>query len=340
MSSLSNIYDEKGYIDIKTIRKIPHTFLFIFSARGTGKTYPVSLELIENNVNFMYMRRTESELFECANEALNPFNKINIDKNYNISLKKIKGSKHVCNINNDDKIIGVGVALSTIHSIRGFDASCYTTLFYDEAVPQPNVRTMRGEEEAILHAYETCNRNRELEGISPMEFIATGNSDNLDAAIFSAFGLHSIIEQLMCSGEEIYINEDKGLIVLYPQHSPISDQKMDTALYKVANSETFIDVAIKNKFAQEGFFSLIKNVPLSEYILLVSTNQFRIFRHKAFNRYYVDEAKGVPDIILNMYNIPKFYQKYVYLADAFERGKIQFKNYSLLHNFKKIFIDT
>lgn len=340
MTYLSNIYDEQGYIDIKSIRRIPHTFLFIFSARGTGKTYPISLDLIENNISFIYMRRTESELFECANKALNPFNKLNIDRNYDISLKKIKGSKHVCSITNEDNVIGVGVALSTIHSIRGFDASYYTTLFYDEAVPQPNVRSMKGEEEAILHAYETCNRNRELEGLPAMEFIAVGNSDNLDASIFTAFGLHTIIEQLINSGEEIYINEDKGLIVLYPQKSPISEQKKVTALYKIANLDTFVDVAIKNKFVQEGFFSLIKNVPLSEYVLFVSTNQFRIFRHKSFNRYYVDEAKGLPDIVLNMYNLPKFYQKYIYLADAFERGKIQFKNYSILHNFKKIFIDT
>lgn len=332
------IYDKQGYLNVPEIRKIPHTFLFLFAARGTGKTFPVSLQLLEEGKPFIYMRRTESELFECGNDELSPFNEINYEYNFDVHFEKIRGAKHTMSIKDGQNSVGVGLALSTIHNIRGFNALDKAVLFYDECVPQINVRQMKGEDMAILHAYETCNRNRELNGYAPLEFILAGNSDNLDAAIFSAFKLYPYIESMKRSGEDIVVDNEKGIIVVYAQHSPISEQKADTALYKATNNTDFKNVALHNIFAQETYFEFIKKVPLNEYKQMCATPRFRIFSHKSQKIVYVSEPKGTQyDFLLDMKDVQKFYARYLYLTGMFERGKVYFENYNVLHFFREIF---
>lgn len=337
MINLGNMtYDEKGYPIYDTLLDAYYPFTFIFGARGTGKTFPV-MEHVLKNGHFIYMRRTDGEREACAIPELNPFMPNNIEKGHNISFSKTKGNKYTFNILDGECEKGIAVSLSAIHNIRGINFTYFETCFYDECVPQANVRAMKGEQAALGNAFETMNRNRELSGQKPIKVICCGNSDNLDAEIIKLFGLSDFLYEMRSKGiEAADIGNGKRIIFLI--NSPIAEKKESTSLYRAVTNSGFSDVAIKNKFPQEIYYNLVKKCSLVEYRLICSTPIFRIFKHKSNGCYYFTEAKnGKYDFDLNEKDVKIFYAKYLYLRNLFDKNKIFFEKYSILSDFREIF---
>ena len=71
-----NLYHESGFADIPAILKRGMTFNFVIGGRGTGKTYGALKEVLESDIMFCLMRRTQAQLDTIAKVDTNPFKSV------------------------------------------------------------------------------------------------------------------------------------------------------------------------------------------------------------------------------------------------------------------------
>lgn len=293
------LYLENGYIDFNYIISQGMPFNAVVAARGTGKTYGFLKKEVEEHRKFIYMRRSQTQIDTVTTNELNPFKKLNEDLGRNIqALPIVKNVYAFYQCDDEGNPIGVAIglalALSTLANLRGFDASDCLDLIYDEFVPEAQERMLKFEATAFFNAYETINRNRELEGKPPLLAFLFGNSNNMANPLFLAMGLVSKAEQMYKKGQELSVNKEKGITLVMPKKSPISEAKKTTALYKLTAGSDFANMAINNKFYNENG-ERIQSKPLKEYKPLVRVGEVTIYVHKARNEYYVStHAAGEP----------------------------------------------
>ena len=63
--------------------------------------------------------------------------------------------------------------------------------------------------------------------------------------------------------QEEWRDDDRGLLLVNVTHSPISDAKRQTSLYKLAGDSTFADGALDNTFTEESIAEH-RPIPLRE----------------------------------------------------------------------------
>jgi hypothetical protein len=96
-------------------------------------------------------------------------------------------------------------------------------------------------------------------------------------------------------GQEVYINRDKGIMIVMPKSKKISGKKSETALYRLTEGSNYADMALTNKFSYNPTDN-IKTQPLGEYRPVVSVGEITIYKHKSGRRYYVSEHRtGNPE---------------------------------------------
>lgn len=329
------IYDDNGYVNIPEIVNTRLPFIFIIGGRGTGKTYGALKYTQEQHVPFLFMRRTMSEIESLSMPELNPFKKINSDTGTNIIPAPM--GRHMYAFYNGETENGKTVisgapvapilALSTIANIRGFDASDKRLLIYDEFIPESHVKRIKNESSALFNAYETINRNRELNGERPLQMLSLSNSETLDNPIFISLGIVGKFEKMQRSGQEYSIDSERGIGMFYLQKSPISEMKSHTALYRATRGTSFAEMAIKNKFSDISDIS-IRHVPIVEYSPMVQIGEIFIYKHKCDNQYYVTMHKSG--------NPPKFgttdierqraFRIYSYVWQSYFRNRVFFES--------------
>lgn len=304
-----NIYTNDGWLDvpklIRTAERNGIAFVMITGARGTGKTYGTLEDSVISNKLFIYMRRTATELDAIAqDDSLNPFNKLNTDHGWNIGL--VKSSKYTYAIVDRDvlddgtisksgRYLGLAVALSTIANIRGFDAQEFERIFYDEFIPEPHARKIKEEHFAFLNAYETINRNRELDGRPPVMCICASNSNKLDNPLYLGLGLVAKVDKMKRNKQSTSIMPKKSLMLVNMEDSPISAKKADTALYRMSHGTGFERMALSNEYIGEEERRNIGSQPLAEYIPLCVVGELCIYRHKSKRRWYMStHTTGTP----------------------------------------------
>lgn len=287
------IYEPSGYLNIPAIvgQKIP--FTFIVGGRATGKTYGALQYALKSGSKFVLMRRTQSQTDLINKPEFSPFKPICEDLSIDLQVKALTKYNSAFMLN--DEIIGYTCALSTVSNARGWDASDATLLIYDEFIPERHERLMKNEGAAFLNAVETIGRNRELKGKRPLQVLCLANAFDIGNPIFMELGLVGIAEKMQQTGREVYINRDKGVMIVMPHSKKISGKKSQTALYKLTEGSTYADMALSNKFSYNPTDN-IRTQPLSEYRPIVSVGEITIFKHKSGRRYYVSEHKtGNPE---------------------------------------------
>ena len=333
-------YDKNGYISIPDILKCGQPFIFVTGGRGTGKTYGALKYVLESGRRFMWMRRTQGETDMINKPEFQPFKVLNEDLERNIQPHPIsKGSAAFIDEDADGDPLGYTCALSTIANMRGFDASDVELLIYDEFIPERHKSSMKAEGDALLNAYETLNRNRELQGRPPMQLLALSNSNNLDNAIFNDLGLVDIAEQMETLEKDEWIDEERGLAIFFLNRSPVSSKKGRTALYKFAAGSSYNEMALSNQFNDFREHKSVKR-NLNEYIPIAQVGELCIYRHKSNHRYYGTRKKS--GVFRNIYtNSEKdqlaFVRAYPLLYDLYLRKKIDFSDYASEILFRRLY---
>lgn len=332
----ANLYLSNGYVDIHSILQMPYTFIFIVGGRGTGKTYGALKEVLDYNIKFMYTRRTQTQADMINKPEFSPFKKLNSDLNLHVlsfPLTKSNSGFYHCELNAKGKPvpsgnpIGYTSALSTISNMRGFDASDVELWIYDEFIPEPQEKPIKHECEAFLNAYETMNRNRELEGKPPIKVLALSNSNDIGNPLFIGLNLVSVCEQMKRKGQQVYTNKHRSLAIIDLLDSQISKKKANTVLYRFAGKTQFANMALKNEFAGLED-SCIKGQIVDEYKPLVNVGEIAIYKHKSEKRYYVTEHKSGSATQFNTdeTDLARYRRCYSYLWVAYMENRILFKN--------------
>lgn len=321
------LFLDAGWLNMKDIIELGYPFTFITGARQIGKTYGALTYLIDNHIPFIYMRRTQKELLACKSDALSPFSVINRDRpGYDIRAKNMAAD--VIGFYNEDDLICPGVALTTLHNVRGISGSAYNVILYDEFIPEKIARPIKGEFDAWNNAYMTLNSNRELTGSKPMQFIGLANSNAAANPLFMGLGLVQTLERVKKEKRIFWTDEARGILLVNVEASPISQKHKETALGKLTAGTDFARMAFENEYAFDDF-SNIESRSLREYKPLVTVGEITIYKHKGKRDYFVSLhlAGSCEHFGSNEREIEAFARSYWRLRDYYLDGYVYFENY-------------
>lgn len=329
------LYLDNGYLNIAGIVATGMPFIFCWGGRGTGKTYGALKEAVESGVKFGLMRRTQSQLDLISKPEFSPFKPLNKDCGWDVGIVPL--SKYNGGIYNMETVdgkhiptgspIGYTFALSTIANVRGFDGSDIDLLIYDEFIPEPHARPIKEEHEAFLNAYETINRNRELQGRKPLQVLCLANANTLANPLFIGLNLVTRAERMFRHGQEYSIDTRRGFVLVNLCNSEISEQKRDTALYRFSGDSDFSRMALSNSFTGENERGNIGSKPLREYKPVVAIGEICIYRHKSADIYFCStHVSGSPPTFgVGETEKTRFRRIYSWLWIAYLDNKIDFE---------------
>lgn len=346
---MHSLYDSNGYIDMRKIIVLADDFplSFIVGGRGTGKTYGALKTVVEDRIKFILMRRTQAQLDLVNKPDFCPFKAHNLADGWDIStgpLSKYNVGFYHSTTDENGKLhcigepLGYSIALSTVSNLRGFDASDVEILLYDEFIPERHDRPIKEEGKAFLNAYETINRNRELQGRKPLKAICMANANDLGNPIFMELGLIAQAEKMLRKHTEIWTDKKRGIALYILRDSPISMAKKDTVLYRASQGSNFADMAINNTFDDIQDMN-IKTMPITEILPFVNVGEITVYKQKSGKGYYVStHGSGSPErFTASEKDLLRFLRKYGYLWDAYMRNLILFENSTAEVLFNKYF---
>lgn len=265
------------YVDLWPIISATDQFIYFFiGGRGIGKTYSVLNGILDNDIKFMYVRRTETELKQCVKTENNPFISLNRNKDRNVTMQP-SGDGFI--ITEDDNMIGVAGAVSTFGKFRGSDYTDIEMIVFDEFIPKGSHRAIKDEALLFFDMLETVNRNRELEGKPPIKVVLLSNANTIDSDILRELKLREVIHRLKKTGQHIYTDDRRGIYLELIDGTGVAEFKKQTALYKLTAGTAFYDMAIENEFTGDSFDDVYK-IPPSNLIPLVRLENVTFYQVK------------------------------------------------------------
>lgn len=332
-----NIYTKEGWLDAPHIAEIAKrndiNFIIIIGKRQVGKTYNVLKLMIDTDARFLFMRRVKTELKMLEKNVNSPFEKIYPNKiifskesDYTASIERIDETPE-----GDTRTrIAMGVALSTIGNIRGFNGDLYDEWVFDEFIPEEQLFKVRNEKDTFLNAHTTVNGNRELEGRPCIRCWLLANSNNLNSGVLEALNISKEVERMSLRGEESRILKDRGIMILLPESKQIIEKRKKLGgLYKAIGGDSkFAKMAYENEFAYNDF-SDVRGEPLREYNPFLTIGLLTIHLHKNAKRLYVTEkqrAKAKYILTDSDSGINQFNRKFSDIRTAYLNGRVFFQD--------------
>lgn len=341
------LYDHNGYANMPAIMETDMPFILCIGGRGTGKTYGSVRWCLENKVLFIYLRRTAAEMELAGKTEFSPI--VQIGKDLGMTLMCEPVSKYVYGVYHADEdghrvgdAIAYNMALSCIANCRSFDASRVSLVLFDEAIPENHIKRMRNENLSILNMYESLARNREIQGKPFLKMVCLCNANNMEAPILDALGCVRILDDMRKKNQSVKYVQHKGLAIYLLKNSPISAEKQQTALYKLAkNQEEFTDMALDNSFSKDNYTD-IQNKPLAEYIPYASIGGICLYRHKHNYTWYVSETiSGKPVEFENTITDRQRFRLYCMKSwDDYYSRKMVFENVSAKTLYKAVMMEN
>lgn len=289
-----DLYQQSGYFNVAALLECGMPFNFVIGGRGTGKTYNTLKELHERGIKFMFMRRTKDQAAIVCNPDFHPYKDLNANEGLSVTAKKLSpyhGAFYDTAQNDAGELVPCGepfaytCGLSTISNIRGISMQEIDVLVFDEFIPERHERSIKNEGLALLNAYETINRNREMQGRAPLVLLALTNSNDLAPDIFVQLGLVSVIDRMKAKGKTVHQDFEKGVCIALLDDSPISKAKAETALYRLSANTDFASMSLANDF--ENKYPFVKRRPLAEYVPLFTVGELTAYQHKSNGKYYI-----------------------------------------------------
>lgn len=343
---MSNFYLDSGFVNARVWFDDPAPFVVALGGRGIGKTFGALDYLTGDGLQkHIYMRRTQAQIDACKIAELNPYKSVNDFRGRSFIMSAMgkytagvyKGEEKDGAIRPVEAPVGLGIALSVFANIRGVDGLGYNVLLFDEFIKEAHERPFAREGDAFLNAYETLNRNRELQGKPPLKAVLLSNSNDLRSPILDALGVVDLVDRMNRRGQRHGEAAHGAISVyLYPD-SPISERKKNTALYKVANSADFQSMALENKFSAANYEN-VKSCPLREFTPLVSVAGVTVYAHINNGTFYVVDGVKSPVVYTTLPNdLRAFRRAYVYLYDALLRRQLFYSSAPVKVKFERVF---
>lgn len=341
------LYQSNGYANMPDIIESETPFVLCIGGRGTGKTYGAIKYLLEQDIPFVYLRRTSAQMELVSKEEFSPIVKIGSDIGLALVILPLsKYASGVYRLGEDGKPesrpVAINMALSTIANARSFDASFIRVILYDECIPERHERMISHEQEAFLNMYESIDRNRQLEGKPPVKCVCLANANNLEAPILSALNCVKTLDHMRKKKQTQRVDKITGLSIYLLNDSPISAEKRETALYRLTMGEgDFSEMALDNAFGKDNYTD-IRVQPLAEFVPVAAIGPICLYRHKSNYSWYVSETRsGHPKVFDNTVTDRQRFRLYCTKSwhDYFER-KLVFENVSAKIFYKAVMLDN
>ena len=330
------MYLPSGYVDFRGLRDRGYPYNLLIGGRGTGKTYGALLTSVQDRLTFAFMRRRQAQVDIINSPQFSPMRPVCRDTGLCITMSSVVHgiSAFVEYEEREGKQVIIGepygftCALSTFANVRGFDALDVSLLIYDEFIPEKSERPLPHEADTLFNAYETMNRNRELDGEPPLQLFCLANSNDLAAPVIVKLDLVKRLERMLDKGTELWTDDKRGLLVALLQDSPISASKRDTALYRLTRGSDYAAMALDNRFSYEDRGRIISR-PLAEYKPVVSVGEITVYQHKARTVYYVTthQAGGCPRYETGETDLRRFRRAYGWLWREYMVDRVEYEDY-------------
>ena len=289
------LYTKDGFLNVSWIDKeaarINAAFIVILGTRQIGKTYGTLKLMLDDNRNFILMRRTQTETDFISNGTLNPFLALG-----RTDIKVKKENQYIGKIQAETETgyapIGVTLSLTCVSKIRGFSGASFTDLVYDEFIPESHINKIRNEGDAFLNAVVTISGNREIEGKPPLRCWLLANSNNIGSPILKALNITDKVESMDKSGQELSILPERGIIIVLAKASELAGKRKKTSLMKAINKETeFSKMAFDNEFSYNDAENVARK-DLKQFQLLASvTGVLSIWKSKNNDTLYISSYR-------------------------------------------------
>ena len=279
--------DDEKYIDVTKRSKMP--FQFFIGPRGTGKTFSALRNELNNDCSgekFIYLRNTQAEAEAATTQYGNAFKKINSTYGTDVTGQFISKLGMGAFYKNDmSDMLGYAFGLTTFAGKRSIDVSDAVRVIFEEFIPEKHIAMRKNRGEAFLHFYETCNRNRELEGEEPLIVYFLANAISLSDEILVTFKITDEIENMIKHGERRRTIPERGIYIELVDVE-ISKEKENTALYKLGIDD-FNDQALKADFANERLNLIRSTFNQRDYTPYISYGNFCIYQSKSNQSYHI-----------------------------------------------------
>ena len=281
---------DKGYLVIEDSDLAILSVLF--GARGLGKTYSVLEKRIENSLKdefnkFIWLRDSAEVVKKIAagNSLAAPIcqNRPDLPP---ITIQKTEGNYcFVADAKTDNfRVLGYLMALSTFHNARGVSYEDVANITWDEFIPEEGTIVKKNQGAIFLNAYETVNRNRELEGKDPVQIIFLSNANDIYSDVLEDLGISGLIEDMMYKGIDCY--RDADIWIQFLSSEKFYEAKKETFLYRINKNDKFRNMALDNRFNNN--LALVKrNVDLKGSTgLLTVAGRYTLIQLADGNLYY------------------------------------------------------
>lgn len=288
------------YLNVWDYMEPEYPFTIFVGGRGTGKTYSALRGAYASHEGFILLRRTLEEMDLAA--AFNPFAQLNKDYDWKVIPQKI--SKKVYGFYNgieEEGIlkpvgapVGLIMGLSGIAASRGMgtETAAYNLMIYDEFIPEAHVHELQEEASALFNAYETINRNRELDGGEPMRLICLSNANGMGNPLFQELKIVRKMEKLLMKGSGCYKDPDRGLAVyLLKPSSEFERAKRQTAIARLTQGTKYAAMAYGNEFGYDDFSRIGSRKLVGAYPWL-EVGPAKIWMYKGSGEAYATYARG------------------------------------------------
>lgn len=234
--------------------------------------------------------------------------------------------------------LGIAVGLSVMGNLRGWSAEDYTIMIMDEFIPEKHEHPLRNEATAFFNAYETINRNRELQGLPALKALFLSNANDLTNDYFLTLNLINKADSMKVNKEDEYHDPARSLSIYMPHDSPISEAKKQTALYKLTEGTPYSHMALDNDFVDEDR-GTISSRSLREYVSIVKVGELVIYKHKSLSQFYacLHLTGTCPEYGITEIELKRFTSNYIYLWSAYLANNIIFETYTCEALFRKYF---
>ena len=330
----NNIYTPDGWLDVPALAERGCWLNVITGPRQVGKTYGVLKYIIEQKAPFILMRRTVEEVqFLGINTEVNPFKVF--EPEHQITMDR---AGKILNISEDGEIIGICLGLPTVATIRGFSASRFTDIIFDEFIPEKHVIQRKTEGDALLNAYTTINGNRELEGLPPVRLWLLANSNNINSPILTALGLVDPILRMREKKQEVW--EKDGVLIVQPGSKEIIQRRSETAMMKhlkrAKSAERFTGMALENEFSYNDQ-TLVGKMPMGGLKPLAAIGMIYVWQRDDGFLYVCRAAHHTEVYDDTEYMRERFRDDYWWIFDQYRAGEIRFADLHLLEFTKALF---
>lgn len=340
MKQLKDLYLKNKYLNIQTVINLDTAFNFIIGGRRVGKTFNSLKYCYENDIRFLFIRRTQKQIKMLSKPAFNPFKALNDKLCCNILMKSSDETTLIYEeIDGAIKTLGYACATSDMANMRGFDGTDIDIIIFDEFIPMANERVMKNEEVGFLDIYDTINSNRELDGNPPVKALLLANANELANPVFMELNLVRIAESMKAHDERYKVDNDRGYSIIFLDDSQIAEARRDTALYKlIGEASNYAKMALENDFNIQDK-DIIKHRNIKEYKPLINIGELTIYKHKSRKEYYGTSFKsGAPTTLTaDSKGREKFTKTYSFLWYAYIDSRFFFEDYLSLKLFDKYF---